>query len=253
MSRRLLVALLLGAALVATPVFTDHAGAHAPRFTSCVAVDATTRECHHRGATFEVGRTVFFRGRVTPAATRTAEVWRTEARQARAHRVGTATVDGQGRVRWSWRPGPRDAHPEAPFTFGFRIPGVGNSDQVSVWIVPPHDPPVFRVCASTAATRASCHNGGVDYEVGRTVHLRGRITPAHPGFGQVLRRRPDDARFTVVGTIGIAEDGTTRWSWRTRARDVDRKAPYLFALRIPGLGRSNVVEVWVLPPFAQLR
>ena len=31
------------------------------------------------------------------------------------------------------------------------------------------------------------------------------------------------------------------------ARDIDGGEPHLFAFRIPDVGRSNLVEVWVVP------
>jgi hypothetical protein len=105
----------------------------------------------------------------------------------------------------------------------------------------------FTICATVSATSPRCYNGGVTYEVGQTVYLRGRITPAHPGFGQVLRRAPSSQRMRVVGTMGVAADGRIRWSWPTRARDVDGGEPHLFAFRIPDVGRSHLVEVWVVP------
>lgn len=107
--------------------------------------------------------------------------------------------------------------------------------------------PRFTACAAVSATAPRCYTGGVTYEVGRTVFLRGRITPARPGFGEVVRRAPQGRRFVPVGTIGIGTDGRIRWSWTPRRRDVNRAEPYLFAFRIAGVGRSSVVEVWVVP------
>ena len=105
----------------------------------------------------------------------------------------------------------------------------------------------FTACAAVSATARRCYTGGATYEVGRTVFLRGRITPARPGFGEVVRRAPQGRRFVPVGTIGIGTDGRIRWSWTPRRRDVNRAEPYLFAFRIAGVGRSSAVEVWVVP------
>lgn len=102
-------------------------------------------------------------------------------------------------------------------------------------------------CAAVSATAPRCYRGGATYEVGRTVFLRGRVTPAQPGFGDVVRRAPDGRRFVPVGTMGIGTDGRIRWSWTPRRRDVNRAEPYLFAFRIAGVGRSPAVEVWVVP------
>ncbi len=107
--------------------------------------------------------------------------------------------------------------------------------------------PRFTACAAVSATAPRCYPRGVTYEVGRTVFLRGRITPARPGFGEVVRRAPQGRRYVPVGTIGIQTDGRIRWSWTPRRRDVNRAEPYLFAFRIAGVGRSSAVEVWVVP------
>lgn len=108
-------------------------------------------------------------------------------------------------------------------------------------------PTRFTACAAVSATAPRCYNGGVTYALGQTVYLRGRVTPAHPGYGEVLRQAPGGHRFRVVGTMGVGTDGRIRWSWNPRPRDVNRGEPYLFAFRIPGVGRSNVVEIWIVP------
>lgn len=108
-------------------------------------------------------------------------------------------------------------------------------------------PARFTACAAVSATAPRCYSGGATYEVGRTVFLRGRVTPARPGFGTVLRRAPHGHQFAAVGTIGVGTDGRIRWSWTPRRRDIDRAEPYLFAFRVHGVGRSPAVEVWVVP------
>jgi hypothetical protein len=106
-------------------------------------------------------------------------------------------------------------------------------------------PPV-RLCAAVSATDRRCYNAGVTYEAGRTVFLRGRGDPTHHGTAQVLRRPPGTGRWSVVANVRITDRGRARWSWRTRRRDIDGGDPYLFALRVNGAPRSNVVEVWVV-------
>ena len=105
----------------------------------------------------------------------------------------------------------------------------------------------FRLCAAVSEISPRCHNAGVTYEAGQTVFLRGRISPPHPGYGQVLRRDPGARTWRVVGLMGVAEDGRVRWSWPAKRRDVNGGRPYLFAFRIRGVGRSNLVEVWIVP------
>jgi hypothetical protein len=105
----------------------------------------------------------------------------------------------------------------------------------------------FTACAAVSATAPRCYRGGVTYAVGRTVFLRGRVMPAQPGFGDVVRRAPHSRRFVPVGTMGIGSDGRIRWTWKPRRRDVDRAEPYRFAFRVHGVGQSPAVEVWVVP------
>ncbi len=107
------------------------------RFSSCAAVSATAPRCHE-SVTYEVGRTVFLRGRVVPARPGLAHVLRRVPDGNHFVRVGRTRVDERGRIRWSWRPTPRDAEPAAPYLFAFAIPGVGRSTAVEVWVVPRH-------------------------------------------------------------------------------------------------------------------
>jgi len=37
-----------------------------------------------------------------------------------------------------------------------------------------------------------------------------------------------------------------KWRWHTHRRDADQETPYRFRLRIPGHGKSDVVEAFVL-------
>jgi len=128
---------------------------------------------------------------------------------------------------------------------------VGTTIAVLTLVVPAEPAPAheddhrFRVCAAVSTTDRDCY-GSVTYEAGQTVFLRGRLRPAHPGFGQVLRAAPG-GRWRVVGTIGVQQDGRARWSWTARTRDVDGGRPHRFAFRVPGVARSNVVEIWIVP------
>ena len=111
-----------------------------------------------------------------------------------------------------------------------------------------HEPDRFTACAAVSAGAARCHRRGVTSEHGRTVFLRGRVVPAHPGFGEVLRRMPRSRREVRVGTIGVAPDGRIRWSWVPKRRHIRPAAPYRFVFRLPGIGRSNPVPVWIVHP-----
>jgi len=105
----------------------------------------------------------------------------------------------------------------------------------------------FTACAAVSATTRRCYGSGVTYEVGQTVFLRGRVTPAHPGFGEVMRQAPGGSGLRTAGIMGVGTDGRIRWSWTPRRRDVSRAEPHLVAFRISGVARSNVVEIWVVP------
>lgn len=107
-------------------------------------------------------------------------------------------------------------------------------------------PERFTACAAVSRTAPRCHRS-VTYENGRTVFLRGRITPARPGFGAVLRRMSRGRRFVRVGTIGVAANGRIRWSWAPQRRHVQPAAPYTFVFRVPGAGRSTPTAVWIFP------
>jgi hypothetical protein len=104
----------------------------------------------------------------------------------------------------------------------------------------------FTACAATSATTPRCDRLGTTFDAGRTVYLRGRISPAHPGFGQVWRRAPYSSRWEQVGLMGVSEQGRIRWSWVTDEDDAVASAPYTFQFRVPRHGRSWAAKVWVV-------
>ncbi len=117
----------------------------------------------------------------------------------------------------SFAPAPADAHPAERFT----------------------------ACTARSTTTTQCDRRGAAFIAGQTVYLRGRVTPAHPGFGEVWRRAPHSQWWAKVGLIGINEQGRIRWSWVTDRYHV-ASAPYTFQFRIPGHGRSWATQAWVL-------
>jgi 5-hydroxyisourate hydrolase-like protein (transthyretin family) len=215
------------------------------RFTACVALTATTPTCSRQGATFDAGSTVYLRGRVSPAHPGFGEVWRRAPSSERFVKVGIMGVDARGRIRWSGLTDEDDVATGA-YTFQFRLPGHGRSWATRVRVRRPR-PATVSLCAAISATDPHCYNAGVTYEVGQTVHLRGRVRPEGARTVEVLRRRPHESRLERVATVTATADGRARWTWTTRTRDIDGGAPYLFALRVAGGRPSNLVEVWVVP------
>jgi hypothetical protein len=82
------------------------------------------------------------------------------------------------------------------------------------------------------------------YVYGDTVVLRAEVSPVHDE-AFVLRKAPY-GRWERVDVVAISEDGGLRWRWRTHRRDAVQDAPYLLRFRIPGHGRSDAVEAFVL-------
>jgi hypothetical protein len=83
------------------------------------------------------------------------------------------------------------------------------------------------------------------YVYGDTVLLRGEVSPAH-AEAVVLRKAPGADRWERVEVVSITDEGRLRWRWRTHRRDAVQDAPYLLRFRIPGHGRSDAVEAFVL-------
>jgi hypothetical protein len=105
----------------------------------------------------------------------------------------------------------------------------------------------FTACVALSATTPTCSRQGAVLDAGATAYLRGRVSPAHPGYGQVWRRAPYAERFVRVGTMGVSEQGRIRWNWVTDENDV-AGAPYTFQFRLPGHGRSWTTKVRVRRP-----
>ena len=104
----------------------------------------------------------------------------------------------------------------------------------------------FTACAALTTTTPQCDRQGAEFEAGAVVYLRGRISPAHPGFGEVWRRAPYSSRWERVGLMGVNEQGRIRWSWATDEDDAVASAPYTFQFRVPRHGRSWAAKVWVV-------
>ena len=85
------------------------------------------------------------------------------------------------------------------------------------------------------------------YGYGMTVVLRGRVNPAHADLrASVLRRNPYSSKWRRVATVPIAAGGRMRYSWHTTYEDAVQHRPYWFRFNIPGHGKSNDVQAWVI-------
>jgi hypothetical protein len=83
------------------------------------------------------------------------------------------------------------------------------------------------------------------YLYGDTVILRGTVAPG-PAEAVVLRQAPHSDVWERVGTVPVSDTGRMKWRWRTRRSDAVQDAPYLLRFRIPGTGKSETVEAFVL-------
>ena len=104
----------------------------------------------------------------------------------------------------------------------------------------------FTACVALSTTTPECSRQGAVVDAGAIVYLRGRVSPPHPGFGEVWRRSPHADRFVKVGIMGVNEEGRIRWSWITDGNDA-ASAPYTFQFRIPGHGRTWPRRWTVMP------
>ncbi len=55
-----------------------------------------------------------------------------------------------------------------------------------------------------------------------------------------------DACVTSAAVDFCDDTFRAKWRWHTRRRDAVQGAPYLLRFKIPGHGRSDTVEAWVL-------
>ena len=83
------------------------------------------------------------------------------------------------------------------------------------------------------------------YVFGDTVILKGTVSPAH-AEAVVLMKAPGEDRFVREDTVAISDAGRMKWRWQTRRRDAVQDEPYLLRFKVPGHGKSDVVEAFVL-------
>lgn len=106
-----------------------------------------------------------------------------------------------------------------------------------------HDPGAFDACL-TRSDVTICDDT-FSYLYGDTVILKGTVQ-RHHDEAVVQRKAPGAETWERVGTVSISEAGRMKWRWRTRRADAVQDAPYLLRFRIPGHGKSDTVEAYVL-------
>lgn len=118
---------------------------------------------------------------------------------------------------------------------------------VTVALVPAtagaHDTGTFDACL-TLVDVDICDDT-FSYLYGDTVILRGSAS-RHHAEAIVLRMAPGSDRWERAGVVPISDANRMTWRWHTRRRDAVQDEPYLLRFRIPGHGRSDVVQAWVL-------
>jgi hypothetical protein len=83
------------------------------------------------------------------------------------------------------------------------------------------------------------------YLFGDVVVLKATVSPVH-GEAVVQRKAPGSDGWENVDTVSINDAGRMKWRWHTHRRDADQETPYQLRFRIPGHGKSDVVEAFVL-------
>ena len=118
---------------------------------------------------------------------------------------------------------------------------------VTVALVPAtagaHDTGTFDACLTRADV--SICDDTFSYLYGDTVILKGTVA-RHHDEAVVQRKAPGSDTWERVGTVSISDAGRMKWRWRTRRADAVQNAPYLLRFRVPGHGRSDTVEAFVL-------
>ena len=103
----------------------------------------------------------------------------------------------------------------------------------------------FDACAAYRRHGGDCLDAA-SYVAGDRVSLRARVQPPHARqHAYVIFLRPGADEWRRGVSVGISATGRMHWSFRSAPQDPDRK-PWRFRFRIPGHGKSDVVEVFLL-------
>lgn len=106
-----------------------------------------------------------------------------------------------------------------------------------------HPTDAFDACLTRSGTDIC--DDTFSYVFGDTVILKGTVSPVHEE-AFVVMKAPGDDRFRREDTVSISDAGRMKWRWHTRRGDAVQDEPYLLRFKIPGHGRSDVVEAFVL-------
>lgn len=105
-------------------------------------------------------------------------------------------------------------------------------------------PDSFSACAKKGPA-ARCRES-ISVLAGKTVYLKGKVSPPHANLEAELRHLgPDDASWKVLATVEIGDLGGMKYTWETTTADGSQTDPHWFQFRIPDHGGSNAVEVMV--------
>jgi len=106
-----------------------------------------------------------------------------------------------------------------------------------------HGTGTFDACLTRADV--SICDDTFSYLYGDTVILKGTVARRHDE-AIVQRKAPGSDAWDRVGTVSISDAGRMKWRWHTRRADAVQDAPYLLRFRVPGHGKSDTVEAFVL-------
>jgi hypothetical protein len=109
-----------------------------------------------------------------------------------------------------------------------------------------HRPRSFDSCASNR--RHGPCSSSATYTQGDRIFLHARVEPPHARQDARLSFLRPGAEFWRAGPkVRVSATGRLHWFFRSDIVYVDRDDPWTYRFLIPGHGRSDVTEFWVLP------
>ena len=129
------------------------------------------------------------------------------------------------------------------------IAAVATVGVVALAAAPAHanEPKVFLACAAFTPRAHYCLKT-ITIIRGDTVWLRTKVKPPHGGQDVIVQNQnPGREQWNTFDTLTLSDGGRAKTSWTTGAGTADTHDPYHFRFKIPNVGISNEVAVWVLP------
>jgi hypothetical protein len=109
------------------------------------------------------------------------------------------------------------------------------------------EPKVFLACATFTARAHYCLKT-ISVIRGDTVWIRTKVKPPHGGQQVIVQNQnPGRVQWNTFDTLTLSDGGRAKTSWETGPGTADSHDPYHFRFKIPNVGLSNEVAVWVLP------